>query len=107
MLAPALLFAVTLHGRVASPLDSLSAGGKPCVIDRLRWSCSVEAGDVRLEPRGFAPVYLFDLAADRDAGLLPLHPGPSVSGYVSAPRAKVKLGGRVVESNERGFYQFT
>lgn len=102
----ALLLAVTISGRLPAAIPALSAGGQPCAVEGLRWACSVEPGDVRLEPQGFAPVYLFGISADRDAGLLPLHVGASVSGFVSAPHAKVQLGQHAVEANERGFYQF-
>jgi hypothetical protein len=111
----------------AEPLD--------CSVDLPKWQCTVPASlpiDVRLEPKGFAPVYLWNPAvqADKnlDTGTQKLVEGASLSGWVQDPDAAPLAGaavtlsplqpehpeaGRVVAtqhrvtSNAHGFFQFT
>lgn len=111
----------------AEPLD--------CSVDLPKWQCTVPADlpiDVRLEPQGFATVYLWDAAAvpekSRDMGTQKLIEGASLAGWVQDPDAAPLAGatvtlsplqpehpeaGRVVAaqhrvaSNARGFFQFT
>lgn len=110
----------------AEPLD--------CSVDLPKWQCTVPADlpiDVRLEPQGFAPVYLWDAAVQpdksRDTGTQKLIEGASLAGWVQNPDAAPLAGatvtlsplqpehpeaGRVVAvqhrvtSNPQGFFQF-
>lgn len=111
----------------AEPLD--------CTVDLPKWQCTVPAElpiDVRLEPQGFAPVYLWDATAQadksRDTGTQKLIEGASLAGWVedpdAAPLSSATLtlsplqpehpeAGRVVAAqhrattNSRGFFQLT
>jgi hypothetical protein len=102
-----------------------------CAVANTAWSCAVPAGarfDLRLEPKSFAPVYVWDLAvangAVADLGVEELHAGASIDGWVQDPRghalAKARLTlvpvereqrrgeirQRTAVSNERGFFHF-
>lgn len=106
-----------------------------CRVSDDRWQCVVPAGlklDVRLEPQGFAPVYLWNVQLSarekRTSDPQKLVRGASVAGWVETPDetplagAVVTLAPLVVEheqadrlraaehraiTNERGFFQLT
>jgi hypothetical protein len=75
MLAAVLVATIVLSGRLTVPVEELAANGKPCDVRGTAWSCDVEPGDIRLAPKGDAPVYLFGVSTDSDAGTLTLHRG--------------------------------
>lgn len=103
-----------LNARLTSAASSLAAT-VACVQAQDQWSCPAPAAtiDVRLEADGFAPVYLFDIAADDNAPRqIALQLGASISGWVESskgPVANAKVAirslAREVTTNDRGFFQ--
>jgi hypothetical protein len=105
-----------------------------CVLDLPRWQCTVPAElpiDVRLEPRGFAPVHLWSVTAKpgerRNIERQALIAGASLAGWVENPdsdpagaivtlaplqaehddAARAVAAQHRVTTNARGFFQFT
>ena len=103
-----------------------------CPVTRGRWTCDVPATaiDLRLERDGFAPVYLWNVNADRGAtvraGELRFARGASIAGWVTLPlserpevsveltpraesarsNAERRASPSVTRVNQRGFFQF-
>jgi hypothetical protein len=122
--------------RIAAGRETLSEPEPlDCVLDVPKWQCTVPAElaiDVRLEPRGFAPVHLWSVTAKagerRNIERQMLVAGASLAGWVEDPDSEPVAGAIVtlaplrsesdevaravatqhrVTTNARGFFQFT
>jgi hypothetical protein len=117
-------------GTFAFPLAD-SGHALECQFDKPTWQCVIPADvpfDLRLRPKGFAPLYYWGIAAREDITLEPrsLRSGASISGWVEGPTAQPIVGARVsltpagyardeegrqaaretsVRTNRRGFFQ--
>lgn len=103
-----------LQARLTSAAASLNATVS-CAQAQGKWNCPAPAAtiDVRLEADGFAPVYLFGIAAEDNAPRrIALERGASISGWVESSKgpvanAKVTIKSltREASTNNRGFFQ--
>ena len=104
----------SLQARLTSAASSLNAAVS-CAQSDGKWTCPAPAAtiDVRLEADSFAPVYLFDFAADDNTPRrVALERGASISGWVESSKGPVasakvtiKSPAREVTTNSRGFFQ--
>ncbi|MFL6247316.1 MAG: carboxypeptidase regulatory-like domain-containing protein [Thermoanaerobaculia bacterium] len=101
-----------IEGAAFRPVDagthalSSAEAGHPleCQFQEPAWQCVIPADtplDLRLRPKGFAPLYFWDVVAGEDIALesRALKTGASISGWVEAPSGKPLQGARISVSS--------